>query len=237
MVPSWTETLISCGIEVVGRTRYCIHPESNIKIVGGTKDWDIDLIRKLNPDFILLDREENTKEMFEAWPEKCVVTHVEKLEKLATEISKLAIRFENKDLRDIAARWSKVAALPIAAREASAIPAILNWIRKPQGEVQSLIYIIWKNPWMAVNEHTFIASMLRHIGIGDKILSNPKKYYEFEMKDIPPDSLLLFSSEPYPFMKKQNGLAELGFASAIVNGEAYSWFGIRSLEFLERNKG
>lgn len=40
MVPSWTETLIYCGIEVVGRTRYCIHPEEaqKISVVGGTKD-------------------------------------------------------------------------------------------------------------------------------------------------------------------------------------------------------
>jgi hypothetical protein len=40
-VPSWTETLLECGVNVVGRTRYCIHPTEkiqNIAIIGGTKD-------------------------------------------------------------------------------------------------------------------------------------------------------------------------------------------------------
>ena len=41
MVPSLTETLIECGVEVIGRTRFCVHPldkVSTIPVVGGTKE-------------------------------------------------------------------------------------------------------------------------------------------------------------------------------------------------------
>ena len=43
------------------------------------------------------------------------------------------------------------------------------------------------------------------------------------------------SSEPYPFHKRKDKLAldELGAGSAIVDGERFGWFGLRSLEFLE----
>ena len=40
LVPSLTETLIDCGVNVVGRTRFCIHPADrvhDIPAVGGTK--------------------------------------------------------------------------------------------------------------------------------------------------------------------------------------------------------
>lgn len=237
MVPSWTETLIACGLEVVGRTRYCIHPQSEIKIVGGTKDWNLDLIRDLNPDFILLDREENTKEMFEAWPEKCVVTHIAKVEDLPSEIANLAKIFESTRLLEISNRWQRVSSLAIIKRDFSKIPSVLKWIAPPQKEIEELVYVIWRSPWMAVSPETFIASMMIHLGFGDKIRTSPKKYYEFEIGHLSQQSLLLFSSEPFPFLKKQEGLKELGFASAIVNGEDYSWFGIRSLEFLETHKG
>ncbi len=229
MVPSWTETLINCGVDVVGRTRYCIHPHNQIKIVGGTKDWNLDLIRSLNPDFILLDQEENTKEMFTAWPEKCLVTHVEKLADVSRELIQLAQRFENQNLLRLSERWQKLK--PVKCKE---IPGVLKWIRKPQGEIKNIAYVIWKNPWMAVSPNTFIASMLSHVGFGSQIQPNSKKYYEFEMKDLPPQTLILFSSEPFPFLKKQEGLEFFGDASAIVDGESYSWFGMRSLEFLEK---
>lgn len=62
LVPSWNETLIECGLNVVGRSRYCIHPEDRVRdipIVGGTKDIRWDRVREARPDLLVLDREEN----------------------------------------------------------------------------------------------------------------------------------------------------------------------------------
>ena len=49
----------------------------------------------------------------------------------------------------------------------------------------------------------------------------------------PAKTLLLFSSEPFPFAKKKSELVNLGFSSALVDGESFSWFGVRSLNFIE----
>ena len=49
LCPSLTETLFALGLvdQVVGRTRYCIHPAEGVEraaVVGGTKDVDIDRV-------------------------------------------------------------------------------------------------------------------------------------------------------------------------------------------------
>jgi ABC-type Fe3+-hydroxamate transport system substrate-binding protein len=236
MVPSWTETLISCGVQVIGRTRYCVHPKTEIPIMGGTKDWDLQKVQSLHPDFILLDKEENPREMYELWPEKCVVTHIEKVEDVPQELDQLSKKFQNLQLADLALRWQKVIDKPVKINSFYEVPGILDWLNKPTGELSHIQYIIWKNPWMAISSETFIASMLKHLGFENKIKTNAKRYFEFDIKDLKKDTLLLFSSEPFPFLKKQEGLRELNFSSAIVDGESYSWFGIRSLEFLEKYK-
>ena len=54
-VPSWTETLISAQVEVVGRTRFCIHPEGEIKsipVVGGTKNINLERFKESIKEFI-----------------------------------------------------------------------------------------------------------------------------------------------------------------------------------------
>src|SRR5699024_5895044 len=72
--PAITETLYYLGLdeEAVGRTRFCKHPEEKVKHavnVGGTKDMKIDRIRDLKPDLIIMEKEENTKEMVETLAE------------------------------------------------------------------------------------------------------------------------------------------------------------------------
>ena len=65
LVPSWTETLICAGVDVVGRTRFCIHPEGkvgSIAALGGTKNLKSQELMNLKPDLIILDQEENPKE-------------------------------------------------------------------------------------------------------------------------------------------------------------------------------
>lgn len=77
LCPSVTETLyaLGAGERVVGRTRFCIHPEPEVRAalrVGGTKAVDIERIASLNPDLIWCVKEENTPEMVaelaQHWP-------------------------------------------------------------------------------------------------------------------------------------------------------------------------
>ena len=65
LVPSITEFLIDLGVNVVGRTKFCVHPENrvaDIAVIGGTKQVRMDDIQALNPDLIIGNKEENTEE-------------------------------------------------------------------------------------------------------------------------------------------------------------------------------
>ena len=100
LVPSITETLFDFGLtdkEVIGRTKFCIHPNDlvkNVEIIGGTKNLNIKKIKSLNPDLIIANKEENDKlqveelmKYFKVW-----VTDIETLEDneiFLTELGKL----------------------------------------------------------------------------------------------------------------------------------------------------
>src|SRR4051812_13362498 len=70
LVPSQTELLFDLGLEsrIAGITKFCIHPGEKIKSlpkIGGTKKFDFDKIRSLQPDLIIGNKEENYKEGIE----------------------------------------------------------------------------------------------------------------------------------------------------------------------------
>jgi ABC-type Fe3+-hydroxamate transport system substrate-binding protein len=70
LVPSQTELLLDLELEakIVGRTKFCIHPPdkvAQIPSVGGTKQFNFDLIDQLQPDLLLGNKEENYQEGIE----------------------------------------------------------------------------------------------------------------------------------------------------------------------------
>ena len=70
LVPSITELLYDLNLakETVGITKFCIHPlqwyQTKEKI-GGTKNLQIEKIKRLQPDLIIANKEENTQEQIE----------------------------------------------------------------------------------------------------------------------------------------------------------------------------
>src|SRR5581483_6015154 len=75
LVPSQTELLFDLGLndEIVGITKFCIHPAGKVKTktkIGGTKTLNINQIKKLNPDLIIGNKEENDqiKELIQLFP-------------------------------------------------------------------------------------------------------------------------------------------------------------------------
>ncbi len=224
MVPSWTETLLEAGLEVVGRTRFCIHPRSQIPAVGGTKDWNLPKLLALKPDLLILDREENPRLMAEQSGLPYWSSHIQGLEDVPLALDELGQMLHSRHLLAYAQRWRQA----LLARPSAEWPGVLEWGRQPRKKVTSVVYVIWRDPWMAVGPHTFIGSVLRKLGY--PVHPFTEKY---PILTEWPDSLLLFSSEPYPFLRKRQGLEQLGLPYAFVDGECFSWFGIRSLRFLE----
>ena len=238
MVPSWTETLIACGVEVVGRTRFCIHPDGqvkNIPAVGGTKDIRWEKVAGLKADILILDQEENPKVMAEKSPIPYFASHIKKVSDVERDLESMGQLFRNQAMADLARRWRIVSQAPLKKTIWEEVPGILEWIKKPDHQT-SLIYLIWHHPWMAVSRNTFIGSVLEKVVGPDRLTEFKTPYPELDLTQFDPEqTVLFFSTEPFPFAKKKNLITGLPFSSAIVDGEAYSWFGLRTLQFLEKH--
>ncbi len=91
LVPSGTETLLSLGAPVMACTRFCEQP--GIPHVGGTKNPDIAAIIELDPDFVVMDREENRREDADALAEAGIelfvsdVTTVDAAERFVVDLA------------------------------------------------------------------------------------------------------------------------------------------------------
>jgi len=237
LVPSLTETLLACGVEVVGRTRYCIHPTeavSEIQIVGGTKSVHWQRIAELEPDLVIMDREENTREMADECQHSWHATHITSIETAASELQTLAEVVSSENLARLASDWQSIAeAEPQPFSSFAAIPGIEQVIGDTSQSFSRLEYMIWREPWMAVGPDTFIASVLKKVGLAEFLIAHPDPYPELQTILPEPDTFYLFSTEPYPFARHVEELESQGFTGALVDGEFFSWFGIRSYQKLK----
>jgi iron complex transport system substrate-binding protein len=244
LVPSWTETLIEVGLDVVGRTRYCIHPDhavNAIPSVGGTKTPDIEKIKQINPDLIVLDREENAKQTAEALAGfNTHVSHVTSMANLPEEIVQLAQACRSKTqaykmLIEMSERWKLLNENSPGVTAIDEIPGVVTWIKKPSALPAKLVYLIWHDPWMSVSKQTFIGSILEWLNFDLEVFDSESAYPIVNAATLDdPATLILASSEPFPFENKPQLFANLQASAAIVDGEVYSWFGHRSLRALEQ---
>ena len=239
LVPSLTETLIDCGVEVVGRTRFCLHPQAavaSIPVVGGTKEANWTRCAALQPDLVLMDREENTLEMARSCPFQWFATHITSADVVGRELNKIAELVDNQGLTDLAAKWEELAAMPdLVCQHWKNIPGLIDKVGGPVLEGARVEYMIWQDPWMAISRNTFIGSMLGKVGLGGQLAEHATPYPTLEDESLPrADTFYLFSSEPFPFDRYVDDLTQRGFNGAIVDGEYYSWFGTRSYRSLKQ---
>jgi len=223
LVPSQTELLFDLGLdeEVVGITKFCIHPEKwlrNKTIVGGTKNFKIDVIRDLKPDLIIANKEENEefgiKELqneFAVWTSD-IFTLNDSL-KMIQSIGTLCDREEaaQKMIQEIETQFGN-------------LTSIINKKGK------TAIYYIWKSPWLVAGKDTFIDNMLEACGFIN--LAVDSRYPEIDpakLKLLNPDYILL-SSEPFPFKQlEKDFLSQFIEPEKIkfVDGTYFSWYGSR----------
>lgn len=225
LVPSQTELLASLGLDkqVAGITKFCVYPAGWLKtkrIVGGTKNFHFDVIDELKPDIILANKEENYREGIE----QLKVNYPVWVSDINTWDDSLSM------IRDIGLLTGK-------EREAA---NILERVREsfaslvPFSGNLTVLYLIWKEPWMGAASGTFIHSMLSKAGLFNSLQSFAR-YPELsaeQIRRLSPDIIFL-SSEPFPFKEKHVGeLKAISPASKVmlVNGEIFSWYGSRLME-------
>jgi hypothetical protein len=215
-----------------------LQQSKNIPVVGGTKDLNWERVAALKPDLLILDQEENLKWMKEQAPCLVLVGHVTSIESMAEFSMELARNIpDSPALHQYAPRWRKIIEAPQRTWNWLEIPgAQESWVQ-PSEEFEEIVYMIWKKPWMKAGSETFIESVFERLGASQFRPKTEKKYPTLEDIELEArEKVFLFSSEPFPFARESQALKQMTPGrGAIVEGEGYSWFGVRSLEFLERS--
>ncbi len=223
LVPSLTELLFDLGLgdQIVGRTRFCIHPKEAVEsadIVGGTKNPNIERIKELRPDLIILNKEENRKEDAELLEQiaDLLVTDINTIDEALLAITEIAKRTQTAE-----AGRKLTTAIRTEVDKADTFDPI------------SAAYLIWKKPYMTVGGDTYIHDVMKKWGLKN-VFADAERYPETTVEElrIKDPQLVLLSSEPYPFSAKH--VQELdgqlgGPKSMLVNGEFFSWYGSRML--------
>ena len=234
LVPSITELLFDLRLdgEVVGRTGFCIHPKQAVRQitkVGGTKDVDLEAVRALEPSHVIVNIDENTREIFDTL--KTFVPHV-----VVTHPNAPHDNLELYELLGaIFARRTEARRLADAFERAMEKLANAS-TRLPQRQV---LYLIWRKPWMTVSTDTYISRTLELVKWETMPGACEVRYptlSDAELGQLPVD-LCLLSSEPYPFRDKHLDEIAALFTTPcpvkIIDGEMVSWYGSRAIAGLD----
>jgi len=226
LVPSLTELLFDLGLEdrLVGITKFCVHPyhlKSTKTKVGGTKKVHPEKIRLLQPDIIICNKEENTQEIVETmraiapvWVSDIIT--IDDVLAMITEFGKIF------SVRTQSQQW--INKINYAQADFKQFMEGREWLKTA--------YFIWKDPYMAAANGTFINEMMK-LNHFSNIYEHLQRYPEVVVQKMriqgDPDVVFL-SSEPYPF--KDEDAFELGrhthhAKTVFVDGEMFSWYGSR----------
>lgn len=226
LCPSTTESLIDLGLadQLVGITRFCIHPREvvqNLPRVGGTKDPKREKIEAARPDLVFMNEEENRREDYAWIAPRCEVD--------------VSYPQGPADVPDLLRRWGD----RLGVRETAEgwATAIEGELAAPATGFGSFAYLIWRRPFMAAGEDTYIHRLLEGAG-GRNVVRGMGRYPEIERDDLAelaPDWLLL-PDEPFPFDERH--VPELvetlppRTRVLLVGGDDLSWHGTRTLRGL-----
>lgn len=230
LVPSQTELLFDLGLneEVVGITKFCIHPTAKFKNttkIGGTKKLDIQKIRALKPDLIIGNKEENQKEDIELLMQEFPLwmSDIYNLNDALEMIDQIGVMVDR-----------KVQAEQLSTQIIANFKTLLDNI--DQHQLKSVAYFIWHQPDMLAGKNTFIDEMLLYCGCKNVIdLNRYPSLNQQALKALKPDAVFL-SSEPYPFKEKHVSYFRNIWPTAkveLVDGEMFSWYGSRLLKATE----
>jgi ABC-type Fe3+-hydroxamate transport system substrate-binding protein len=227
LVPSQTELLYDLGLddEIVGITKYCIHPKhwhkNKIKI-GGTKKINLEKIDSLKPDLIIGNKEENEKsqiiELMKLYP--VWMSDIKNMEDALNMIESIGqiTKKENQALKFRNNIKKQFFDLKLS-------------IQHNQQQSKRIAYFIWRRPYISVGEDTFIDYIIRSCGL-ENVFASRSRYPQvtpLEIQQANPSHIFL-SSEPYPFQEKHiKEIQPICPAAKIilVDGEMFSWYGSR----------
>jgi ABC-type Fe3+-hydroxamate transport system substrate-binding protein len=226
LVPSLTEWLVAAGVgeRLVGVTDWCSEPAAalaGLARVRGTKNPDLEAVRRLEPDLVVANAEENRKLDVQRLEAGGLAIFVTMPTTVAGAVS---------ELRDLAAA---VGDLPgAAALDAELVAAVGDAYRRRPARRVRYACAVWRDPWMWVGRRTYAADLLGLAG-GEPVLDDPATRYpklDPEALAALGPQLVLLPSEPYEFTEADADELAAGFAGSrveLVDGRALTWYGPR----------
>ena len=224
LVPSITELVCELGLsgELVGRTGFCIHPRDALRSVpkvGGTKSVNLKKIRALAPTHVIVNVDENTRETADAlagFVPNVLVTHP------LGPLDNLAL------YRQIGGAFGKEhEAQMLCARFESVYESVV----KKTFRKKSVLYLIWKDPWMTVARDTYVSRTLGLFGLQTVPEHAAARYPKLDHLEVDGIDLVLLSTEPYRFREPHaKEIRQLtGKPVSLIDGEMTSWYGSRAI--------
>ncbi|MEU4473426.1 helical backbone metal receptor [Micromonospora sp. NPDC023888] len=215
LVPSLTEAVaLTLPGLLVGATDWCSHPAGlDVARVGGSKYPDLDRVRALRPDLVLLNVEENSRADAEALRSAGVpvrVTYPRTVAGALTELGDLLAELGAPAEPD----WLR------AARRAWAAPPRLVPPRRA-------VVPVWRRPWVVLGSDTFAGDVLRRLGVVNTYDEHPERYPRpplAELREREPD-LVVLPDEPYRFTAEDGPEAFPGVPCALLSGRHLTWYG------------
>ncbi len=225
LVPSLTEYLFYLGLgqRVVGVTDYCIAPAAGVATlpkVRGTKNPDCAAISALQPDLVLMNKEENRERDVLALAEAGLSVYVTDITTVAGARATLARLAELLDCRAQAAGLLA----EIDAELALAPPPSVRYAAA-----------IWRDPWMFVGSATYADDLLAHCGGRNIAATWEGRYPRAELAKLAAQqpNLLLLPDEPYRFSAADlPAVAGVAPRIALCDGMALTWYGPRTHQAL-----
>ena len=231
LVPSLTETLFALGIEdseLIGRTSWCVHPAdrvASVRKLGGTKTPNIQRIIELEPDLVVLEREENPKAVWEQLVAAGIETYVAHVCSV-DDVAPMLV-----DLGQAVGRGASGHVLAEAVRREQGL--CVEPSRRPVA-----VPLIWHDPLMAVAPTRYAGDLVRSVGFDVPDVEPGVGYPQVTPRRIGEvgTEVLMLTSEPHDFTVEEGDavadeVAAAGFARPEpmkVDGEALTWFGART---------
>lgn len=266
LVPSLTESLFDLGLggAVIGITDFCAHPAerlTGLPRLGGPKNPRLDEVIALNPDLVLANQEENTRQA------------VNTLE--AAGIS-VWVTFPKTVRQSLDVLWAMVGIFrdQDAAIRLQTLEKSVEWAESAltEREPRRFFCPIWQNEtaqgtlwWMTMNSQTYIHDLLRLVG-GNNVFAQRERRYPLEadlglveaedpgerdrryprvsqdeILEMKPEVILL-PSEPFSFTKSHQDEMESWFRETpavregwiyLVDGSLLTWHGTRLARSLQ----
>ena len=234
LVPSLTKTICELGLkdQIVGITNFCVDPNDlhrQAMRIGGTKDPDLNKIKDLAPTHVIVNTEENRS------PD---IAHL-------TQNFNTLVTFPKSpdDVPDLLRSMGQFLGVEAKANLIAAEVASEIKIARQQSSLSKLfgtrfVYLIWRDPWMAVGQDTYISKFLELLGFSN-MTTGPERYpivdlklYSREQVDV-----IFLSSEPWPFRRRdadelRRQLGDKCPHLSWIDGKALSWYGTTTLDAL-----